>query len=407
MLIRNEAYKKLISNNKEYSKDEKIKEFDKFGIAIEDVYDLQKISKYYRSEESDTFSNLNFKMKIKDIKNGVDRLIQFYMDKEQIYSIDNVDKTVLNKSDENPIEIISNRTFKVVSNITFEDIKQSLSTYYIPVKYDYQAPEFNDKLAVIDNNIPLAVLNYDFLVSIEELIPNRLKSNIEFNSTRPLLRFKELPIVDVPINLNLSKNELTELVSKLKDDFETGILKNPINILYKRKYNFKEINKVTPFKMTKKSMAEAFFVYDLYQYVDSAMRLHKAKLNTLKQIDVKRIEKEIAKKREESEIEIEKKIQSLKDIFKDNKARRKRYEKENIRDFKILKRNLEKEKEKKLKRINKLYKDFSKDYHAMTVLEELVQDYNISPYLCKQYLKFMRKHIEDLGYKELIIGYAN
>ena len=39
----------------------------------------------------------------------------------------------------------------------------------------------------------------------------------------------------------------------------------------------------------------------------------------------------------------------------------------------------------------------------MTVLEDLVKDYDISPYLCKQYLKFMRKYVEELQYKKLII----
>ena len=47
----------------------------------------------------------------------------------------------------------------------------------------------------------------------------------------------------------------------------------------------------------------------------------------------------------------------------------------------------------------------SKNYHTMTVLEDLVRDYDISPYLCKQYLKFMRKYVEKLRYKELIIGH--
>jgi len=52
------------------------------------------------------------------------------------------------------------------------------------------------------------------------------------------------------------------------------------------------------------------------------------------------------------------------------------------------------------KKINKLYKE----YHSMTILEDLVQNHYISPYMCKQYLKFMRKYVEELGYKELIIG---
>jgi len=102
-------------------------------------------------------------MTINDIEQGIDRLIQFYIAKEQIHTIDSIDKTVLFRDDEEKRkEIINWRTFKIVSNITLENIKGSFSNYYIPAKFDYQTPEHNDKLAVIDNNIPLVALNYDF-----------------------------------------------------------------------------------------------------------------------------------------------------------------------------------------------------------------------------------------------------
>lgn len=407
MLVRTREYKGLIDNVSEYSYDERIKEFDQLGLDINDVFDLKKISKHYAlDKEKDTFSNSYFKMTIKDIEQGVDRLIKFYMCKEQIHTIDSVDKIVLNRDDEkNRKEIITGRTFKIVSNIKLENIKGSLSSYYIPAKFDYKTPVHNDKLAVIDNNIPLVALNYDFLVSIEELIPNRIKGSIDFNFTRPLLRFKELPIIDVPINLNLSREELTQLVMKLKDDFETGSVKNPINLLYDRQYSFEEIKNVVPFKMTKTHMAEAFFVYDLYQDVHSAMLLHKEKLSELKRIDIEKVEKETEVRREQSEKETASRIESLKNIYKDNRASIQKYTEENRRDLRVQKRKLEKEKKEKITRINKLYKEFSKDYHSMTVLEDFVRDYDISPHMCKQYLKFMRKYVEELGYKELIIGH--
>jgi len=406
MLVRTIEYKGLVDNISEYSHDERIKKFDQLGLDINDVFDLKKISKHYGLDKgNDTFSNSYFKMTIKDIDQGVDRLIQFYIAIEQIHTIDSVDKIVLNRDDEkNRKEIITGRTFKIVSNITLENIKASLSNYYIPAKFDYQTPEHYDKLAVIDHNIPLVALNYDFLVSIEELIPNRIKGSIDFNFTRPLLRFKELPIIDVPINLNLSREELTQLVMKLKDDFEAGSVKNPINLLYDRQYSFEEIKNVVPFKMTKKHMAEAFFVYDLYKDVHSAMLLHKQKLGILRQMDIEKVETEIEERREQSEKQTSDRIDSLKNIYKDNRELIQKYKEENRRDLRILKRKLEKEKKEKITRINKLYKEFSKDYHSMTVLEDFVRDYDISPYMCKQYLKFMRQYVEELRYRELIIG---
>lgn len=409
MLIRTMQYKGLVDDVNEYSHDDRKKKFDQLGLDLDinDVFDLRKISKHYGlDKENDTFSNSYFKMTIKDIEQGVDRLIEFYIAKEQIHTIDSVDKIVLNRDDEkNRKEIITGRTFKIVSNTKLENIKASLSNYYIPAKFDYQTPEHNDKLAVIDNNIPLVALNYDFLLSIEELIPNRIKGNIDFNFTRPFLRFKELPIVDVPMNLNLSREELTQLVMKLKDDFEVGSVKNPINLLYDRQYSFEEIKDVVPFKMTKKSIAEAFFIYDLYQDIHGAMLLHKQKLSNFKQMDIKKIETEIEERRELSEKNTNETIDSLKNIYKNNRVLRKKYKEENRRDLRVLKRKLDKEKKEEVARIKILYKELSKDYHTMTVLEDLVRDYNITPYMCKQYLKFMRKYVEELRYKELIIGH--
>lgn len=408
MLVRTVEYKELVKNISEYNDDERVKKCDQLGLDIKDIFDLKKISKHYNlDKEEDTFSNSYFMMRIKDIDQGVDRLIQFYIEKEQIHTIDSIDKIVLNRDDEkNRKEIITGRTFKTVANITLENIKASLSSYYIPAKFDYQTPTHNDKLAVIDNNIPLVALNYDFLLSIEELIPNRIKGNIDFNFTRPLLRFKEMPIVDVPINLNLSREELTELVIKLKDDFEEGSVKNPINLLYERQYNFEEIKNITPFKMTKRTMTEAFFIYDLYRDIHSAMSLHKKKLSILKQMDIEKVETEIEERREQREKQTSKAIDSLKNEYK-NKASKEKYIEETWRDLRVLKRRLEKEKKIELKRINRLYKELSKNYHSMTVLEDLVEKHGnyISPYMCKQYLKFMRQYIEGLRYKELIIGH--
>ena len=405
MLIRSIEYKRLLSKFSDLSRDELRNKFDKLGIDINDVFDLKKISKHFAlDKKKNTFSNSYFNMTINDIDKGVDRLIEFYIAKEQIYVIDSVNKILINvKNEKRKIEVITDRTFKTITNIKLENIKASLSNYYIPVKCDYKTSEHNDNLAVIDYAMPLVTLNYDFLLSIEELLPNRIKGSIEFNFTRPLLRFKELPIVDVPINLNLSREELTQLVIKLKDDFEDGSLKNPINLLYGSKYSFQEMKNIVPFKMTKKSIAEMFFVYDLYQDVHGAMLLHKQKLSKFKQMDKEEIEREIVIKRKKIENGDANRIESLKSTYKDNKALRRKID-ENRRKLRVLKREIEKGRKEDIININKHYKEFTKDYNTITVLEDLVRGYNISPYTCKQYLKFMRKYIEKSGYKELIIG---
>ena len=254
---------------------------------------------------------------------------------------------------------------------------------------------------MIDTDIPLVALEHNFLLSIDDLIPNRIKGTIDFNFTRPLLRFKELPIVDVPLNLNLSKEELIQLVTKLKDDFEEGTVKNPINILYDTKFEFKDLKDITPFKMNKETMSKAFFIYDLYQFINNAIDLHKDKLRQFKELDIKEVENQIQSQLKNKEKELKKNI----DKYKKEKTKSSKYRiEENKQDFRVAKRKLQKEKAKKISELNKRYKKYLMDYNSMEILEDIATIHKLTPYMCKQYLKFMRKYVEELGYKELIIG---
>lgn len=423
MLIRTSEYKSLTDYSDSYNNIERIRRCDQLGIDIHDISNFKNISKYYgQNKIKKDFSHSYFSMTLNELEDGLNRLIRFYVSKKQIYVIDEVKKIVINQEDEkNKKEIILGRTFKVVPYATVEEVKASLSNYFIPTKFNYQTQQQEEKYSFIDNAIPLVALERDFLISIDDLIPNRIKSNIEFNFTRPSIRFKELPIVDVPLNLNLSTRELTELVAKIKSDFEDGLVKNPINILYETKYEFKRLSDITPFKLTKKSMAEAFFVYDLYQYINISITLHKTKLRDFEKLDFKDIENrmliKLKNKEEENDLflnqcikaEKEKKEQKYtKEDLKKPKKKRKIKLDELTSYWKIenkkAKLKLQKEAIDKKKEVAREYKKYLIGYHPMIVLENIVILYGITPYMCKQYLIFMRKYIDNLQYKELIIG---
>lgn len=276
-----------------------------------------------------------------------------------------------------------------------------MSNYFVPAKFNYHLQNLQERFSAIDENIPLMALEQEFILSIDDLIPNRIKGAIEFNFTRPLLRFKEMPIVDVPLNLNLSEQELIQLVTKVKNEFDNGSIVNPINASYGAKFEFKDLKDITPFKMTKENMAQAFFIYDLYQEINVAMLLHKNKLAKFKEMDIKEFEEQIEAKIKEKAKERNNRINQ---IEKSNMTRKKWIIDENKREFRVEKRNLQKEAAEKMISINKDYKEYSKVYHTMTILEDLAKLHDLTPYMCKQYLKFMRKYIDDLKYKELIIG---
>ena len=210
-----------------------------------------------------------------------------------------------------------------------------------------------------------------------------------------------MPIVDVPLNLNLSTEELTQLVIKLKEDFEDGTVKNPINILYETKFEFQDLKDITPFKMNKKTMLKAFFIYDLYQFINNAIELHKEKLKELKKLDLKQLKNQMQNQLEDKDKEFDKIINKLKK--KKDKSSKYLIE-ENKRDLRVARRNLQKEKAKKISELNKQYKEYMMDYNSMEILEDIADIHDLTPYMCKQYLKFMRKYIDGLKYKELIIG---
>lgn len=411
MLIRTSEFSNLRDNSNCCSSDEREKRFEQLGLNMNDVINFQKISNHFGTTDNKNFTYSYFGMTLNDLDHGLDKLIQFYMDKKEIYIIDKVEKIALYAVDGHKNERIVKQTYKIVSNITIEEVKNSLLNYYIPTKFNFQTPTLEDKFSRIDSNLPLVALERDFLLSIDDLIPNRKKGAINFNFTRPLLSFKELPIVDVPLNLNLPIEELIQLVSKLKNDFKDGIVKNLINILYDTEFKFEELKNLTPFKMTKKSMAEAFFIYDLYQFINETIKLHKSKLRHLQEMDFQEVEEDTQFKIKEKELEISQIIDDLKKEKNQNDQQQNKSKKpfnklikENKYDFKTAKRKLQKDKKKELNKINSKYKKYSLIYHPMIVLENIAILYDITPYMCKQYLKFMRKYIDNLQYKELIIG---
>ena len=417
MLVRTSEYMSLRDNSDSYNTQERISRCDQLGIDIHDIYNFKKISEYYgQNKIKKDFAHSYFSMALNELEDGLNRIIQFYINKKQIHVIDEVNKIVLNRDDEeNKKEIILGRTFKVVPHVTVEEVQASLSNYFIPTKFNCQAQQQEEKYCVLDKNIPLVALEHDFLLSIDDLIPNRIKGNIEFNFTRPLLRFKELPIVDVPLNLNLSMQELIQLVAKLKSDFEEGLVENPINILYGTKYKFEKLNDITPFKLTRKSMAEAFFIYDLYQYINISTTLHKTKLRYFKEIDFKEIKNQMLIKLKNKEDEHKQFLNEHKQVVQEEKMKTKIEQEKRMKGLKQLAKDykienkkaaikFKKEEYAEIKKLTKKYKQYSLAYHPMIILENIAILHGLTPYICKQYLKFMRKYIDNLQYKELIIG---
>lgn len=398
MLIRTTEFHKLDTNNNLGYK-EKSKAFNKLGVSLSEIhsYNLRKVAQYYdQNYKKDLLIHSYCDLKIKDIDNGLDNAINYYLNKKQIYVVTNHSKT--NNGITLSIE------YQIDKSVSYNKIDKTPSEYYIPVKFDYKNHQNQNQFSSIDGNIPLVALENNFLEFIKDDIPNITKGKIEFTYTRPLVRFKESSIMAVPLNLGLSKKALIDIVTKLKDEYDDGSLKTPMSYLYNRSYILEEWKKDATFKVSKKSIAEAFFVYDLYQAIDLDFELKKNELNILKDKEIKDLKVKVNKDIEDIKKDYKKFIDDLKNNKNLTTKQKVKNRNEIMHEQKTKTLNVKKDQNTSLKEIKNRYKKQMNIYHTENVVKELVYDHYISSHMCKQYLKFLRKYITNSKYKQLTIG---
>lgn len=185
---------------------------------------------------------------IKDFDNGLELLIKFYLTKESIY-IKNDTELKFEKIKYSNIEEILN---KILDNI---------ESYYL---------EINSNIIQLSKNMTISMLDNEFKDLLKKHYNKYKYINIQPNYTRPSLHFIDAKIVNLPINLNFSENELKALVSKIKDDYDNkeSRIKTPLEILGEKLEKFIKPNSENKlpsktFQEKRIAFANAFCVYDL------------------------------------------------------------------------------------------------------------------------------------------------
>lgn len=100
--------------------------------------------------------------------------------------------------------------------------------------------------------------------------------------------FDEARLTNIPINLNLSKEDLLHYISQIKDDYdkdknivktdieyffdlplESDLTEMPTNIKYANQKRSSEDKKIFPIKRNEfnKRIAYAFYIYDLFKFL--------------------------------------------------------------------------------------------------------------------------------------------
>lgn len=247
---------------------------------------------------------------VNDIKNGLDKLIDFHKDNNLIYNQDS------RHSDAFKSEIIKNPTnfyvpcvnrFMVpevfewdkgsdsildddfIKKLEFDGVKSIVGDKgYITLK-----KEENIYLIQLSEYISLSLLDDSFLETLtyEDLKNTYIETEPIFS--RPRLMFDEARLTNIPINLNLSKEDLLLYISQIKDDYdrEKNIVKSdieyffdlelesdkaemPINIKLVDEKKKRKRHNVSNRKELRKDLSMAFYIYDIY----ASLLPHKEKL---------------------------------------------------------------------------------------------------------------------------------
>ncbi len=192
-----------------------------------------------------------YNLTIDDFDNGLERVLKFYLPKNKIY-------------------ILENNSFKQIANDKIEDktIRDFVANIILQ-KYHYFI-KINNENIYLSNGTPIIKLDSNCREYLKEYYKGYKNIDITLNHTRPILYFSNSKIVNLPINMNFSKDELMSLLSKIKDDYDKNknLIKTPIELLGEKMENFikpKSEKKLMAKNKQKEKIryANAFCVYDL------------------------------------------------------------------------------------------------------------------------------------------------
>lgn len=370
-------------------------------------------------------SNVGFwyKYSINDIKDGLSRLIDFYIEKNLIYNSSaeciKVSKTEIlknptnfyircvNRMEENEIKYW-NKTYDPLPDNSFkEQLNFDGHKFMIADEGFFELKqEENIYLISLNEHISLLYLQNAFLETLryEDLKNKYIDTEPIFS--RPRLMFDEARLTNIPVNLNLSKEDLLLYISQIKDNYDRdkNIVKSDKEYFFdltlesdlvqipkhfksaneKRTKEDKDKFKIKRHEFTEQ-FASAFYAYDLFKFFVRLFKIKRKSIRRKRRLEIKKI-KEIAKKEGNiiSKIEItEVKERAAKEIdsYKNNNL---------ITQISYL--------------LNDLSEEKVEDY--LTTMKELIHGVNKKGENCVLKKKYNPEKIEDTKpkYKNLIIG---
>ena len=361
MMIRTKEFDKLMSTNINERDNKWEQEAQALGLHISSnnagiTKDNSTPLSFIINQEEKLLFTSWFSLTISDVEHGIEKLINYYIEKEEIYLVNENDET--------------QDRYKKVGHVDFLNILFNLDRFAIPciTNSEFLRGKFNGQKVIypISRDIPLKILETEFLATLN---PSEIKHKyiqMEPYYNRPTLRFEQSKIINLPVNLNLSEEELRAYISKVKQDYDKGrsIIKNPLELLGQQFEKATEPNSSKKFpkkeEKRKVAMADAFYVYDLYKILTPIFETKQAELRKKRDGEIKEIKQSWMLDNAQKETLIE-----------------------NIKSF--YKTKLE---------------EFSKD----ELTEKIRKIIRLPSDTVRTYKSFMNEYIKEGKYKELITG---
>ncbi len=270
MVIRTDKFHKMKTYNQYEHYDKWIKDAVDLGldpsisIFPEDMIVLDSEYKFRLMYQSKRYISID------DFDNGLYLLIEYYLEKEEIYQIDSTLK--LKKV---IVDDVKTEKYSVVDKIF-----KNYGNYYIILM---DTVEDKPTLTPLNKDLPTSKLDGEFIKSIEDRYIKYKYIDTEPAYIRPTLNFKESKIINLPVNLNLPKTELEAYISKIKDDYmkEESIVQTPMELLGEKIEKAIEPSSLkkmpsTSIEKRKLAFANAFCVYDLYKVLTPVFESEKS-----------------------------------------------------------------------------------------------------------------------------------
>ncbi len=370
----NEAEKILEKNN--FCDDDAMSRFkqaffklkEDFGFDISDknkLYNLPYFNKVSTRLLDDYFFIYNPPY-VNDLENGIIRVINYYFNKRKLYlfkgfiyeEIENLTEKeakyfkddIYVKTDENKyilyifflqdipnIKRIDNKFYKIKVNPividSAEDVYKEENFKFLAIKIKILGEETFH--LINDGNLPIELLDKDFIASIPEIDKLKLisqiqrKSNMEFNI--PLLNIDGSKYVNILINLNTPDEILLKDIKQLKK--LTSKIKTINEVLNgeKEKTNSIELKKSLKLSSQINQIKESLYIYDICEIIKIEAQIKQSKIeqeikkNTLNQkyikaqtsiYDENEIYKALSKHLEIKPATIKEKISFIKNLLK-------------------------------------------------------------------------------------------